>query len=98
MSSKNTQPGRSALEKSPINSFAAGFLKHRRIFVVAFQLALVTAANYIAFWLRFDGNIPNEQFVLWANLIPWLIVIRGITFVPFHVHEGLWRYAGLWDL
>ena len=36
----------------------------RRPLVVSLHLFLIVAANYIAFWLRFDGNIPNLQRLL----------------------------------
>lgn len=73
-------------------------LKYRRPFVVALHIALIVAANYLAFSLRFDGVISSEVRDLWWQTIPWLIIIRGATFIPFRLYQGLWRYTGIWDL
>jgi FlaA1/EpsC-like NDP-sugar epimerase len=79
-------------------SIASLPLLYRRPFVVALQLAAAVASNYAAFWLRFDGDIPPGQLLNFLNMLPWLIVLRGLSFIPFRLYEGLWRYAGLWDL
>jgi FlaA1/EpsC-like NDP-sugar epimerase len=73
-------------------------LKFRRPLVVVFYLALIVLANYLAFWLRFEGVIPNVQMALWRQMLPWLMIIRGLMLVPFRLYEGLWRYTGIWEL
>src|SRR6266545_1195196 len=79
-------------------NFKSLLLQFRRIIVIVIHLALIAIANYLAFWLRFDGAIPAESLELWIKMLPWLLVIRGITFVPLRLYEGLWRYTGIWDL
>ena len=61
--------------------------------------ALLTAAgNYLAFWLRFDGAIPAAYWTLWLQTIPYLVLIRGLIFIPFHLYDSVWQYVGLRDL
>jgi FlaA1/EpsC-like NDP-sugar epimerase len=70
----------------------------RRASVVLVDLLLTVAGNYFAFWLRFDGAIPAPFWELWRETIPLLVLLRGLSFLPFHLHDSVWRYVGLRDL
>ena len=66
--------------------------------MVLVDLLLTVAGNYFAFWLRFDGAIPAASWDLWRETIPLLVLLRGLTFIPFHLYDSIWRYVGLRDL
>src|SRR5215831_13663439 len=73
-------------------------IQFRRPLIIGFHIVLIVVANYLAFWIRFDGVITDEVKSLFIEMIPWLVVIRGLTFVPLQLYKGLWRYTGIWDL
>jgi FlaA1/EpsC-like NDP-sugar epimerase len=72
--------------------------KYRRVYVIALHLAIVAAANWGAIWLRFDGAIPPNEYGLWMRMFPWICVVQALSFIPFRLYEGLWRYTSIWDL
>ncbi|MCC7124232.1 MAG: polysaccharide biosynthesis protein [Acidobacteria bacterium] len=70
----------------------------RRIIVVSTHVAIPIATSYVAFWLRFDGDIRDVEWELWLRTLPALVTIRVISFIPARLYEGLWRYTSIWDL
>jgi len=70
----------------------------RRALAMAIQLAAVVLANIAAFVLRFDGPPPAWAMTACVQMLPWLVVIRAVAFIPFRLHAGLWRYASIYDL
>ena len=73
-------------------------VRSRRYLTVFGQLALVALSNRLAFALRFDGSTPAWAVDLFAQTLPWLLAVRGFTFIPFGLYQGLWRYASISDL
>jgi FlaA1/EpsC-like NDP-sugar epimerase len=70
----------------------------QRALIIALHLILAAAANWCAFWLRFDGSIPEWAVALQLEALPILLVLRAVSLVYFHSYESVWRYTGIWDL
>ena len=71
----------------------------KRVWLTAvLDVAMILTATYLAFWLRFDGDIPSEYLVTYRQTLPSLLVVRELAFVVFGLYGGLWRYTGIWDL
>ncbi|MFZ1501706.1 MAG: nucleoside-diphosphate sugar epimerase/dehydratase, partial [Nitrospira sp.] len=73
-------------------------LKWRRPLIMLLEIGLMILANYLAFWLRFDGRIPDAEWGTFLLVLPWLVMIRTAAFFMFRLNEGLWRYTSLWDV
>jgi FlaA1/EpsC-like NDP-sugar epimerase len=73
-------------------------LERRRPLIVLFHLGLIALSSYGAIWLRFDGQIPEQNWQPWLRALPWLLLVRALTFAWFGLYQGLWRYTGIWDL
>lgn len=76
-------------------SLSAG---QRRLLFFAGHVGLAALSNWLAFLLRFDGNIPLQEWDLFVAMLPLLLTIRALTFYPFRLYDGIWRYTSLWDL
>ncbi|MGE0644378.1 MAG: polysaccharide biosynthesis protein [Nitrospira sp.] len=86
----------------PLTSFWTSLppliMKWRKPIIVVFDLALIILANYLAFALRYDGNIPEKDLLTFEQTVLILVGIRGVAFALFGLNEGLWRYTSVWDL
>ena len=83
---------------SPWTSLSSFILKWRKPIVVVLDVVLIILANYFAFVLRYDGNIPDGEIHTFEQTVLALVAIRGVAFALFGLNEGLWRYTSIWDL
>jgi len=73
-------------------------LRFRRFRLIAIQLVFVVVANRAAFLLRFDGHEPAWAVNAWLQMLPWLVAVRAMTFAPFRLYQGRWRYTSVYEL
>ncbi len=71
---------------------------YRKPIVVCLQILLFVFANYLAFAVRFDAQIPTKQFYNFLTFLPLLIVLRTLLLFVFSLDKGLWRYTSVKDL
>ena len=67
------------------------FLRYRRVLIIGFHIFLIALANYLAFLIRFEGQIPDSEIKIFIDMLPWLILIRGLSLLRWRLYQGLWR-------
>jgi FlaA1/EpsC-like NDP-sugar epimerase len=70
----------------------------RRLLSIAGHLALVSFAYFLAFALRFDFQIPEDQLWRYVETLPYLLVLRVALFHRFGLFRGYWHLVGVRDL
>jgi FlaA1/EpsC-like NDP-sugar epimerase len=58
---------------------------------------LVALAYFLAFWLRFEGQVPSRYTGLLAPTILWVVPLTLLVLAAFGVYERLWSYVGQRD-
>jgi FlaA1/EpsC-like NDP-sugar epimerase len=59
---------------------------------------LVVVANFLAYFLRFEGAIPQQEWMNLRMTVPYFVILKLIIFLSFGLYKGMWRYTGLVDL
>lgn len=77
---------------------AALRLKLRWFTLIVLDLGISVLTMYLAFFLRFDGAIPENQLSTFFYLLPFLIVCRLLAFLYFSLYARFWEYSSLEDL
>jgi len=73
-------------------------MNSRRLLVLLHDVAATAVAWILAFWLRFNLDIPAEfAHSLFASL-PWAVALYTAAFLGSGLYRGLWRFASLPDL
>jgi len=67
----------------------------RRAFFLIFDTLLICASLYLAFWVRFEGNVPAEYFPGFFYYLALAVVIKISTLAVFKVYNFSWGLFGL---
>ena len=73
-------------------------LNWRMLLALAHDLAACAAAWMIAFWLRFNLEIPGIFLGFALQGLLWMVPVHAALFWSFGLYRGLWRFASLPDL
>lgn len=73
-------------------------LRSRFVVVTLLHLVQAALANYLAFFIRFDGTIPPDAMLLMLEYLPHLIVIRFAFYFGNRLYLDLWRYSSMSSL
>ena len=70
----------------------------RSLLAVTHDVAAAAVAWLVAFWLRFNLEIPPNYFEMGLQTLALVIPINAAVFWSFGLYRGIWRYASLPDL
>ena len=70
----------------------------RRPIIIGIQLIIFIISNYLAFFIRFDADVPPSELDLFLKYLPLLILFRFVCLFVFSLDKGLWRYVSVRDL
>ena len=73
-------------------------MNSRRLLALVHDILAAAAAWALAFWLRFNLDIPGEFEHSMLASLPWAAALYSAAFVGFGLYRGLWRFASLPDL
>ncbi len=66
--------------------------------VLGVDLLLLVAAHLLAYVIRFDGAVPQEQRANISAVLGFLLPAKLVLFHFFGLYRGMWRYTSLADL
>jgi FlaA1/EpsC-like NDP-sugar epimerase len=75
---------------SPLNPRSAAALAH--------DIVAAVAAWYLAYWLRFNTEVPQYIIPSMADAMLWVVPLQAAVFFASGMYRGIWRYASVADL
>jgi FlaA1/EpsC-like NDP-sugar epimerase len=82
-----------------VAAFAAGCgVSWRRLVAFLHDVLAAGVAWALAFWLRFNLELPEIFWEVMLERMPWAMAIYAVVFWALGLYRGMWRYASLPDL
>lgn len=66
--------------------------------MIGTDACLVALCFFGAYLLRFEFNLPQPEWVIFTQTLPFVLMVKMGTFALFHLYRGMWRYTSLLDL
>lgn len=92
------EDGEEPLLNNTVLRALVGFSYKRRFFEIGLDVLLIALAYNVAYLLRFEGGIPDQQMSIFLQTLPLVIAMQMTCQLVGGVYGGLWRYASVSDL
>lgn len=79
------------------NIFKTTKFKRRAFFLFA-DIILISFSMYVSFWIRFDGNIPENYIINLKYYILLALAIKLLSILYFGQYNIFWRFFSLRNL
>lgn len=73
-------------------------MRRRALLVYLHDVAAAAAAWMLAYWLRFNLDIPPSTQGTMINALGPVVAVQSVFFLLFGLYRGMWRFASLPDL
>ncbi|MEK6778805.1 MAG: hypothetical protein AABY80_03970, partial [Candidatus Deferrimicrobiota bacterium] len=73
-------------------------MRYRGIVKFLLHMAIFIFANHLAYYIRFDFDIPGHYLPIIRETIPVLLIAKALGFLAFGLFSGWWRYVSIRDI
>ncbi len=70
----------------------------RNFAIVAHDIAAAALAWVLAYWLRFNLDLPDLYLRGMLSGLAWVVLLHAAVFLFLGVYRGMWRYVSVKDL
>ena len=74
------------------------FFDKNFLLILGIDIILLACALYFSNLVRFDFTIPEEHWVAFKWILPFVLVIKIISFYFLDLYRGMWRFTSIADL
>ena len=90
---------KSIVERSrTLTTFWVDFTYRLRVFEVLLDVWLVSFGYWLAYFLRFEGELYVTNFPMFLGSLPIVQASLLTAYFAFGVYRGMWRYTSITDL
>jgi len=68
------------------------------VIVLIADLCIVCLAYYLAYYIRFDFDIPPAMSLRFRESLFAVVIVKIVVFAFFRLYRGMWRFTSITDL
>ena len=78
-------------------------MNHRQLYnnffvILGIDALILVFAFYAAHLIRFEFAIPDYYYYYFIRMLPFVLIIKMVSFYFFDLYSGMWRYTSIMDI